>query len=464
VGVGTGGSALGQRQLAAGGVVVEQFGVTAPLDGGFQLAARLVLAEMFIEQILKEFGGKSAVIFGFESLLHLTKKRDVGKSRFAKDGFAFLNIAFGKGQTFGSDDGVAFFDFEQAEKCCGVDSGKKGVDFEAEFVGEHVQIGAVTLINENFEQTSHAARTSVRKHEVTLLRGQLVIRNLFGSEFGMILASEGAIDKVDEFGEARRFPVARIRQLDGELRVDVGGIAAQDNDAIGEKYGFLDVVSNDKNGARGNLLAEPQFQQFAAQRFGGQDIQRREGLVHEKHFGFNDEGASHANALLHAAGELFGIGGFEAVETNRINDAQGTLVALDFGNAAGFERRFDIFDDGEPREKSEALKNDGNVGGFARDGLTMPIDSAPGSGREAGEHAKHGRFAAAGRAEQANNLARVNGDVRRSDDLYAAAIGLGVELFESPRFDDGLGCCGDGAHGRVYYRSSQWRSPMSKRA
>src|SRR5208283_781282 len=95
-GVGTGRSALGQRQFAAGGVVVEEFGIAAPLDGGFELAARFVFAEMFIEQILKEFRGQSAIVFGFESLLHLTKKRDVGKSRLAKDGFAFLNVGVGK--------------------------------------------------------------------------------------------------------------------------------------------------------------------------------------------------------------------------------------------------------------------------------------------------------------------------------------------------------------------------------
>jgi hypothetical protein len=56
--------------------------------------------------------------------------------------------------------------------------------------------------------------------------------------------------------------------------------------------------------------------------------------------------------------------------------------------------------------------------------------------------------------EQANNLARVNGDVGGSDDLNAAAIGLRVKFLECPSFDDGLSCCGDGAHGRVYYRSS----------
>ena len=91
----------------------------------------------------------------------MTKERDVGKSSLPKDSLAFLNVGFGKGQAFGRDDGVAFFDFEQAKERGGVDGGKESVDFEAEFIGQHVQIGTTTLIDQNFEQTSHAARARV---------------------------------------------------------------------------------------------------------------------------------------------------------------------------------------------------------------------------------------------------------------------------------------------------------------
>lgn len=42
------------------------------------------------------------------------------------------------------------------------------------------------------------------KHEVTLLRVQLMIRNVLRSEFGMILAREGAINKIDEIDRASK--------------------------------------------------------------------------------------------------------------------------------------------------------------------------------------------------------------------------------------------------------------------
>ena len=49
VGVGTVRSSLGERQLARGRVVIKNLRVASPLDGGFQLAARFILAEVFVE-------------------------------------------------------------------------------------------------------------------------------------------------------------------------------------------------------------------------------------------------------------------------------------------------------------------------------------------------------------------------------------------------------------------------------
>src|SRR5580658_4676579 len=57
----TGRSSLGERQLARGGVVIENLGVAAPLDGCFQLAARFVFAEMFVEQVAEKVVGERAV-------------------------------------------------------------------------------------------------------------------------------------------------------------------------------------------------------------------------------------------------------------------------------------------------------------------------------------------------------------------------------------------------------------------
>src|SRR5260370_24244937 len=64
-----GASGLGERQLAGGGVVIENFGVPAPLDGGFELAAGFNLAKKLVAQITKTFLVQGAFGFGFQSLL-----------------------------------------------------------------------------------------------------------------------------------------------------------------------------------------------------------------------------------------------------------------------------------------------------------------------------------------------------------------------------------------------------------
>src|ERR1700721_2447020 len=105
VGVVTGRSSLGERQLARGRVIIENLGVASPLDGGFQLAARFVLAEVFVEKIAEEFVRESAVGFCSEGILHLRKKRDIGERRLAKNCFARLNVRLRVGLPLGSDDG-----------------------------------------------------------------------------------------------------------------------------------------------------------------------------------------------------------------------------------------------------------------------------------------------------------------------------------------------------------------------
>ena len=53
---------------------------------------------------------------------------------------------------------------------------------------------------------------------------------------------------------------------------------------------------------------EPEIEEVAAQRLGGQHVERRERLVEQQDIRVDDEGAGEADALPHAAGELLRIG------------------------------------------------------------------------------------------------------------------------------------------------------------
>src|SRR5260370_16088606 len=106
---GTGASGLGERQLAGGGVVIENFRVAAPLDGGFELAAGFFLAEMLVEQIPEEFIVERAVGFGLERLFHLAEQWNVGERGFSKNRFSCLNVRLRQRLPLPSDNRIAFF-------------------------------------------------------------------------------------------------------------------------------------------------------------------------------------------------------------------------------------------------------------------------------------------------------------------------------------------------------------------
>ncbi len=197
----------------------------------------------------------------------------------------------------------------------------------------------------------------------------------------MIGACQDAIYGIDKLDKFRRLAVARMRDLHGEVGVDVRGIAAENDDAVREDDGFFDVVSNDENGARRNFVLEPEFEKFAPQRFRGEDVERRERFVHEENFRLDHQRAGDTDALLHAARKFLRVGGLETVEAYGVNDAQSAFVALDGGHAASFEGSLDIFDDREPGKKRETLENDGDIRRLALHRLAVPIYCARGSGR-----------------------------------------------------------------------------------
>ena len=206
---------------------------------------------------------------------------------------------------------------------------------------------------------------------------------------------------------------------------------------VGEQDGLFDVVGDDEDGLGGDGLLLPELEEFGAEVFGSQDVEGAEGLVHEEDFGLDNEGAGEADALAHAAGELLGVGGLEAVEADGVEDLEGEAAALGGLDATGFEGGFDVFEDGEPREEGEALEDDGDVDVSRGDGLAVPEDLAGGGGGEAGEHAHEGRFAGAGGAQEGHDLAGGDGEVGGGDDLDAVFARLGVVFFDANCAYDG---------------------------
>jgi hypothetical protein len=189
---------------------------------------------------------------------------------------------------------------------------------------------------------------------------------------GSIRLREHAIDVIDNLEEARVLAVARTRNGDPEIGADAAGVLAQHHDAVGQRDGLFDVVSDDEDRARGHLLAFPQLQQFGAQVLGGEHVERGERLVHEEHFGLHHQRAGETDALLHAAGKLLREGGFETVEAHRVDGPEAALHALVRRRSDGFERRLDVIEHRQPGKQREALKHDGDVGARAGQRFAVP--------------------------------------------------------------------------------------------
>jgi len=265
---------------------------------------------------------------------------------------------------------------------------------------------------------------------------------------------EDAINRINQLDEMSALAVARMREVHHEIGVNVSGIAAQNDDAVAEDDSFFDVVGDDEDRPRGNLMVEPKFQEFAAQRFRREDVERGERFIHEEHFGLDHQSAGDTHALLHAAGKLFGVCRFESVKADGVYNAQGALVALDGRHAARFKRRFDVLDNRQPRKERETLKHDGHIRSFAAHRLPVPVDGAGAGRRKTGQHAEQRRLSAAGGPQQRDDLPRIDGEIRCGDDLNAAAAGLWIEFLKLARLDDRSGCAVCSAHERMYYRST----------
>ncbi len=210
---------------------------------------------------------------------------------------------------------------------------------------------------------------------------------------GDVGAGEYLVDVVDQLSKRFGFAVAGLSELDAEIGADMAGIAAEDDDAVGQKDGFFDVVGDEEDGLGGHGFVGPQLEQFTAEVLGGEHVEGAEWLVHEEDFGLDDEGAGKADSLLHAAGEFLGISGLKAVQTHRIEHLHAAIPPFVGWDAAGLEGSLDVFQDGEPGKEREALEDDRDVDLSAGDRLFVPVDLACGGRGEAAQHAEHRRFA-----------------------------------------------------------------------
>ncbi len=191
---------------------------------------------------------------------------------------------------------------------------------------------------------------------------------------------------------------------------DLGGDAArvggQHDDAVAHQHRFLDVVRHHEDRLDGHAALDPQVEKVGAQRLGGEHVERRKRLVHQQDLRVDDERAGEADALAHAAGELLGKRRFEPVEADEVDRRERPFARLRLRHLARAQADFDVGEHGEPGEQRKALEHHGQAIDRTRDGRVVVGHRALRRQRQPGNDAQQGGLAAAGTAEQADDLAR----------------------------------------------------------
>ncbi len=224
------------------------------------------------------------------------------------------------------------------------------------------------------------------------------------------------------------------RSVDGHFGNHVARILVHDDDPVGHKHGFFDIVGHHQDRLGRNRFVQPELHQFAAQRFGGEHIQRRKRLVQAQQLRFDRHRAGEPDLLPHASRKLARIRRFETVEPDRVDQLHGARERAFRRDAAGLERDFDIFLDGQPGIEGEGLEHDRGVRIHAGQRLAAIEHHAGRGGVQSGDHPQERGLSAAGRAEQADKLAGPDAhvDIPQRDELPGAGA-IGLE--DAPQFE-----------------------------
>ena len=132
-----------------------------------------------------------------------------------------------------------------------------------------------------------------------------------------------------------------------------------------------------------------------------------ERLVHEVDLGGADDGAAHGDALALAAGEGGGLAVEELLEVEDAGGLADGLVDRVGVDLAELEREGHVLVHGHVRVQRVGLEDHGDVAVLGLDVVdhaTVDLEGAGGDVLEAGDHAQRRGLAAAGRADEDDEL------------------------------------------------------------
>ncbi len=193
--------------------------------------------------------------------------------------------------------------------------------------------------------------------------------------------------------------------------------------------------------ADGLLRCGPELQQLFVEVVADDFVQRAEGLVHQQQIGIEGERTGNRGALLHAAGELPGEFLAEAGEVDEVEGAGDAGLLLVARIAHDLQRQRDVLLDGAPGIKRGGLE-DIAVGAVLAGVLrrrAIDRDGAGGRLFEIGDDAQEGGLAAAGGADEGDEVALFDLQIDAGQRMHRSVAGVEGEPEIAGGDDGGVG-------------------------
>ena len=234
-------------------------------------------------------------------------QRDVAHQRAREDFLALVQILFGEPLAHVGELDVAAFQLGEPQHLQRFRDREEFVDFQLQIGGQIGQVRPAVIGRgrDGLDEAGDQVGGDTRQ-----MRADAAARKAFLALGGVLGAPGGHldIDVFDHGDEGRVLAIARLAQVDLDLRDDAARIGREQQHAVAHQDRFLDVVGDQDHALDRQLAFAPQIEEIGAQVLRRQHVERRERLVHQKNVGMHDQRARKADALAHAAGQLARIG------------------------------------------------------------------------------------------------------------------------------------------------------------
>ena len=212
------------------------------------------------------------------------------------------------------------------------------------------------------------------------------------------------------------------------------------HDPVGEQQGLVDVVRDHDDRAAVGL---PEAEELVLEVDAGEHVEQAERLVEQQHAGCEREGARDADSLLHARGELgrLAVAGVREADARECRVGERVHVSGRRPRMGLLDRELDVLARGEPGQEGGRLEDDAAVEARSVDLAATDDDAAARRRNETHRDREDRRLAAAGVADEADELTLGDLEVEVFDDHGVAGAGNREALREARELEEAIIRC-----------------------